>query len=289
VNGSPISEAEFVLLRDLIHREAGIFLSPVKKALLVGRLSRRLRELGLPSFGAYYRYVQSESDPAERVRLLDCICTHETHFFRESRQFDFLLGRVLPQWEAQAAAGARPRQIRAWSAGCSTGEEPYSLAMALLSRLDAGWRVEILGTDLSTRALAKAQAALWPIDKAPEIPPAHRKAFMLRGVGPQQGWMKAGRQVRSVVRTLRHNLNDAWTPPGPFDLIFCRNVLIYFSQQSRSRVIERLLSALSPTGYLFLGHAESLSAVTNRLRSVGPTAYSWPEGSGRATPGRVAS
>ncbi len=266
-----ISAKEFALFRDLIHRESGIFLSEAKKALVVGRLGRRLRELGLASLGAYYRLL-AEGDEQERVRMLDCICTNETHFFREPRQFEFLEQQVFPEWAARAA----PRRIRAWSAACSTGEEPYSLAMTLLAHFppSSGWTLEILASDLSTRALDQARAGLWSIDKAREIPERYLKAFMLRGRGRQEGVMKAGPEIRSLVRFQRVNLNqDRYPVAGPFDLVFCRNVLIYFDAASKARVVHRLLDQLAPGGFLFLGHAESLTGVSDGGRSVGPTVY----------------
>lgn len=275
----PLNDIEFVQLRDVIYRNAGIFLSTAKKALLAGRLARRLRELGLGSFGDYYRHVRSGTDPQELSRLLEAICTHETHFFREPRQFEFLEQRLVPQWEMEAAAGRRPRRVRVWSAGCSTGEEPYSLAMSLLALLgqDRGWHVDILATDLSSRALARAEAAVWPIAKAAEIPPVYQRAFMLRGTRSQEGLMKAGPRIRSAVRFEPYNLSQAGTRyDGPFDAILCRNVLIYFDAPSRSKVVHHLIANLAPSGVLFLGHSESLNGVTNRLSSVGPTVYGWP-------------
>jgi len=269
-----ISAKEFALFRDLIHRESGIFLSEAKKALVVGRLGRRLRELGLSSLGAYYRLL-AEGDEQERMRMLDCICTNETHFFREPRQFEFLEQQVFPEWAARAAAG-RPRRIRAWSAACSTGEEPYSLAMTLLARFppSSGWTLEILASDLSTRALDQARAGLWSVDKAREIPERYLKAFMLRGRGPQEGVMKAGPEIRSLLRFQRVNLNqDRYPVPGAFDLVFCRNVLIYFDVASKAGVVHRMLDQLAPGGYLFLGHAESLTGLSDRGRIVGPTVY----------------
>jgi len=271
----PLSQSEFAAFQGLIYREAGIFLSDVKKALLVGRLSRRLRELSLPTFAAYHRLVQE--DESERVRMIDSICTNETHFFREPRQFEFLERQLLPIWRADAERGERTRTVRAWSAACSTGEEPYSLAMLLLDGLP-GWGVEILATDLSTRVLEKARTALFPIERSTEIAPAYLRRFMLRGVGPQEGRMKAGPEIRSVVRFQRMNLVDAsYAAPPAFDLVFCRNVLIYFKQETKARVVERLLRHLAPRGHLFLGHAESAMGLTSRVRSVGPNVYI-PEG-----------
>ena len=278
-----ISAKEFALFRDLIQRESGIFLSEAKKALVVGRLGRRLRELGLRSLAAYYRLLV-EGDEQERTRMLDCICTNETHFFREPRQFEFLEQRVFPDWAARAAAG-RPRRIRAWSAACSTGEEPYSLAMTLLAHFppSSGWTLEILASDLSTRALDQARAGLWSVDKAREIPERYLKAFMLRGTGAQEGVMKAGPEIRSLLRFQRVNLNqDRYPVQGPFDLVFCRNVLIYFDVASKARVVHRLLDELAPGGYLFLGHAESLTGLSDRGRSVGPTVYVRAHEPGRA-------
>src|SRR5689334_3217401 len=151
-----LNTREFRLFQRLIHREAGIHLSDAKKVLVEGRLARRLRELAL-DFDAYYRLV--EGDEAERVRMLDCICTNETHFFREPRQFEFLETHVFPEWRARAEAGTMARRIRVWSAGCSTGEEPYSVAMAFLARFppSSGWEIEVVATDLSTRVLDRAQ------------------------------------------------------------------------------------------------------------------------------------
>jgi chemotaxis protein methyltransferase CheR len=269
---------EFRLFQGLIQREAGIHLSDAKKVLVEGRLARRLRDLGL-DFGAYYGLV--ESDSQERVRMLDCICTNETHFFREPRQFEFLESQVFPEWRARAEAGERSRRVRVWSAGCSTGEEPYSVAMAFLASFppSSGWEIEIVATDLSTRVLERAQAAVWAIDKAKEIPGGYLKAFMLRGTGPEEGRMKAGPLVRSRVRFHRLNLNaEPFTFAGRFDLVFCRNVLIYFDAASKARVVGRLLDRLDPQGYLLLGHAETVTGLNVRTRSVGPTVYRHADG-----------
>jgi chemotaxis protein methyltransferase CheR len=272
----PLTELEFSLFQALVEREAGLHLSASKRALLVGRLSRRVWSLGLSSFGAYHRLVTSPGQEAERTRMLDCLCTNETHFFRQPRQFDFLWRDVFPEWARLAARGRMSRRVRVWSAGCSTGEEPYSLAMALLSRFPpgSGWDVEVLATDLSTWALERARQGLWSIDKSAHVPQHLLRSFMLEGVRSQQGWMKAGPALRDVLRFARVNLNDerSW-PQGPFELIFCRNVLIYFSASSRARALEGLLRRLRSTGYLFLGHAESLTSSAEPTRCVAPNIY----------------
>jgi chemotaxis protein methyltransferase CheR len=272
---SPITEKEFALFQELIHHQAGIFLRPEKKDLLTGRLGRRLRELNLTSFGAYFRHLMEKGEE-ELTHLLDAISTNETHFFREPRHFDFLEQSVFRAWEADAVAGRRSRWIRVWSAGCSTGEEPYSLAMALWNRFPpaTGWQMEILATDLSTRALERAGKAVWPVEKAKEIPRRYLTAFMLKGVRSQEGKMMAGHEIRSVVRFAQLNLNSkVYAVTGLFDLVFCRNVLIYFDDDTKTRVIRGLLGHLAPGGYLFLGHAESLNGLTDRVRSVQPTVY----------------
>ena len=262
---------DFRLFQRLIHREAGIHLSDAKRVLVEGRLARRLRELNL-DFGAYYDLVV-END-RERVRMLDCICTNETHFFREPRQFEFLENRVFPEWREQAEAGRRPRRVRVWSAGCSTGEEPYSVAMSFLAFFESAFEVEILATDLSTRVLDKARAGVFPMEKAKEIPTRHLKAFMLKGTGPEEGWMKVGPELRAVVNFRRLNLNaEPFELPGPFDLILCRNVLIYFDAPAKARVLGRLLDRLDPRGYLCLGHSETMTGLNTRARGAGPTIY----------------
>jgi chemotaxis protein methyltransferase CheR len=287
-----ITQSEFALLQELIQRESGICLGPEKKALMVGRLAVRLRALGFDSFRAYYRCVLD--DGQERARMLECICTNETSFFREPRQFKFLEERVFPTWKTEAEAGRRPRRIRAWSAGCSTGEEPYSLAMLLRSDFapEEGWQIEIRATDLSRLVLNQARAAIWSLDGASEIPERYVKRFMLRGTGSQADRMKAGSEIRSLIRFSKLNLNEGdYDIHGPFDLILCRNVLIYFAAESRLRVIGRLLDLLARDGLLLLGHSESLIGLTERVEPLIPTIYRLVDGSvpRGAGPGRGAT
>lgn len=269
-----LTTPEFTRIQRLIHHQAGIFLPDAKRALVVARLGRRVRDLGLGSFGAYFELV--EADPAEHTRMLDAICTNETRFFREPRQFDFLETDVLPSWKQRGEAGLAPKRIRVWSAACSTGEEPYSLAMLLRTHfpLEAGWTVEILASDLSTKVLAAAGEAVWPVERAEDIPPPYRRAYMFRGIRGEEGKMRAQPKIRSMVSFQRINLvDDRYPVDGPFDLIFCRNVLIYFDRETKAAVIDRLTRHLSPTGMLFLGHSETLHSGNHALRHVGPTAY----------------
>jgi chemotaxis protein methyltransferase CheR len=270
----PPSDREFRLFQELVLRETGIFLTEAKKALLVGRLARILRQLGLASWMDYFLLV--EKNLAERVQMFDALCTHETSFFREPAQFAYLSERVFPQWREAAAERRRSRQIRVWSAGCSSGEEPYSIAMSLLDAFprEAGWGVEVIATDLSTRVLAKAEEGVWPIERASAIPTPLLKRFMLRGISRREGTMKAGPELRSAVRFARLNLNaPAYGVGAGFDLVFCRNVLIYFKPERRLEVAERLSRHLAPHGLLLLGHAESLVGASSQLASVGPMVY----------------
>jgi chemotaxis protein methyltransferase CheR len=269
-----LTTREFRLFQSLVQREAGIFLSDQKRALLIGRLTPRLRALSLPSFGAYYDLVSA--DRAALAQMIDSICTNETSFFREPKQFNFLETQVLPAWRAAAARGERRKSIRAWSAACSTGEEPYSIAMLLAASLP-DWSIEVLASDLSTKALGAASAGVWSIDRAQQIPARFRRTFMLRGSGAQEGRMAARPELSALIRFAQINLNhDAYPVGGKFDLIFCRNVLIYFDQPSKRRIINRLLDRLDPSGYFFLGHSESLTSF-ERVRAAGPTVYALAE------------
>lgn len=272
----PLEDLEFTRFQALIAEASGIALGEVKRALLAGRLGRRVRELGLPGFGAYYKRVVKDPTGQELVRMLDLVATNETSFFREPTHFEYLAARVIPGWRAAAAAAERGRTVRVWSAACSTGQEPYSLAMLLLDQLPAseGWTIEILGTDLSTRALQVAQAATWPVKQAAQIPPAYLQRFMQRGVGARDGQMRATPELRATVRFERLNLHqDRWPSAGPFDLILCRNVLIYFSPEGARAVVRRLADRLVPGGHLFVGHAEAVHGAAAQLRAVAPTMY----------------
>jgi chemotaxis protein methyltransferase CheR len=275
-----LTPALFAKFQSLIYKESGIWLGTHKHALLTGRLARRLRMLGLSTMKEYFHLVSQSDQQHERAVMIDCITTNETHFFREPRHFDFLTRQVFPRWKREAAAGERLSRLTIWSAGCSTGEEPYSLAMLLLKHFppDQGWFVEVLGTDISTRVLEKARAAIFPIEKSKEIPREFLRAYMLKGTGEQSGVMRAGPELQKMVRFARVNLSaDAYPIDGAFDLIFCRNVLIYFDQQSKQKVIAGLLQHLASSGLLFVGHSEHLGGISPRLKSLAPTVYASAE------------
>lgn len=273
---STLAPGLFAKYQKLIYQEAGIWLATHKHALLTGRLARRLRLLGLSNMQEYYQLVTQPDQQHERAVMIDCITTNETHFFREPRHFDYLVRQVFPKWQQEAAARERLMRLRIWSAGCSSGEEPYSLAMLLLKHFpqDQGWDLEVLGTDISTRVLERARAAVYPIEKSKEIPAEHLRAYMLKGRGDHKAVMKVSPELHRVVRFARVNLHaDSYPLLGSFDLIFCRNVLIYFDQDSKTKVIGGILRHLSPTGLLFVGHSEHLGGIAPDLKTVAPTIH----------------
>ena len=266
----------YLKFQRLIHQESGIWLGDSRAALLCGRLSRRLRVLKMSSLDQYYDLVLDAGQHEERIAMIDAITTNETRFFRNPRHFEFLEARAVARWRSEAEQGLRPKKIRLWSAGCSSGEEPYSLAMLLARHLpaDQGWDVTILATDLSTRMLAHARSGIYSIANAVDIPEPLLKDYMLKGIGQQSGHMKVTPQLQDMVDFRKLNLHrDPFPQDGFFDAILCRNVLIYFDAPSRQKTLEHLIRCLARTGILFVGQAENLSSFTPRLRSLVPAAY----------------
>ena len=208
--------------------------------------------------------------------MIDAITTNETRFYREPRQFEFLVQRVFPHWQADAERGLRSRRVKIWSAGCSSGEEPYTVAMLLARHLPAeqGWDTRILATDISTRVLEKARKGIYPIARSAELPKDLLHAFMLRGMAERQGEMKVKVEIQQMIDFQRLNLDrESDLVEGPFDAIFCRNVLIYFDSASKQRVVTSLIRHLMANSLLFVGHAENLTTVFPQLRSLEPTIY----------------
>ena len=271
-----VSPALFQKFQKLIYAETGIWLGSSKTALLCGRLFRRLRTLGITSLQTYYECVVQPDQHEERARMIDAITTNETRFYREPRQFEFMVQRVFPRWRAEAERALRPKRIRIWSAGCSSGEEPYTVAMLLARHLpaDEGWDVRLLATDISNRVLEKARAGVYPIARSAELPKDLLHSFMLRGMAERKGEMKVRVEIQQMVDFRRLNLDrESDLNEGPFDAIFCRNVLIYFDAASKRRVVANLVRHLLASGVLFVGHAENLHSVSSQLQSLEPTIY----------------
>lgn len=271
-----VSPALYQKFQKLIYDEAGIWLGSSKTALLCGRLSRRLRALHIDSLEDYYQCVTQRDQQEERAQMIDAITTNETGFFRGPKQFDFLVQSVFQPWLQGAERGLRPKRVRIWSAGCSSGEEPYTLAMLLAKHLPAhdGWDTRLLATDISTRMLEKARKGIYDVTRSTEIPTDLLLSFMLRGFADRCGQMKVKIAIQQMVDFEYLNLNQEPCPvEGMFDVIFCRNVLIYFDGASRRRVVTNLVRHLAAGGFLFLGHAESLTNLSLPLRSLGPATY----------------
>ncbi|MFT3914259.1 MAG: protein-glutamate O-methyltransferase CheR [Anaeromyxobacteraceae bacterium] len=270
-----LSDLDFTLFQALIERETGIFLPQVKAPFLTGRLDRRVRELGLASYRDYLDLCQRDVD--ERTRLLEAIATHETSFFREPKQWALLESDVFPRWRTEVAQGRRPPKARLWSTACATGEEAWSLAMALLAAFPPGclpggasWDLAILATDFSSKALARAREGRYPALKKPQIPP---EKLLLHWDEDADGALVARDSLRRLVHFDRVNLIRGGWPIPQFDLIFCRNVLIYFEPDVRAKVVDRLLGKLEPDGYLFLGGAESAGKAAAKVRTIIPSVY----------------
>jgi chemotaxis protein methyltransferase CheR len=271
-----VSPALFQKFQKLIYAETGIWLGSSKTALLCGRLFRRLRVLEMDSLATYYECVAQPDQLEERARMIDAITTNETRFFREPRQFEFMIQKVFPRWRADAERGSRPKRVRIWSAGCSSGEEPYTLAMLLDKYLPAeeGWDVRLLATDISNRVLEKARKGIYPIARSAELPPDLLHSFMLRGTAEREGEMKVKVELQQRIDFRRLNLDQACDlAEAPFDAILCRNVLIYFDAASKRRVVANLCRHLIANGLLFVGHAENLNSMFPELRSLEPTIY----------------
>lgn len=261
-----ISDDDFAQLTALLRERTGIHIPPGKKPLLAARLSERIRTLGLASYADYHRRVVS-SGGVELSHMTDAVCTNETRFFRDTEQLDHLERAVLPAW-IKAAKGQR--RIRVWSAGCSTGEEAFTIAMWLLAKLpsELGFSIEVFATDISNAALDRARASRWSAARMQEVPEAYRHRFF--ELDPATGDYTPSRELRNVIRFQRFNLCDWYYPVmGRFDLIFCRNVLIYFDTATRAGVTRRLVERLTPEGVLLLGLSESLLAVRDGSLSPG--------------------
>jgi chemotaxis protein methyltransferase CheR len=269
-----LSTADFDRLRSLIHAECGIRLGPEKKTMLEIRLRRRLRHLQLSSYTEYCRYLfASASKNEELVPLIDSVTTNKTDFFREPDHFEYLVSKALPNLDLQTDA---TRKSLIWSAGCSSGEEPYTLAMVLseYAQDHPAFRFSVLATDICTTVLEKAGKGIFKTDVIRPVPAHLRKKYLMRSRDPASDLVRVVPELRAKIEFRRINFMDAdWPLPASPEIIFCRNVIIYFDRQTQVRLLEKLTRHLMPGGYFFSGHSESLQNMDLPLISVGPAVY----------------
>lgn len=267
VEAVPLSEEDFERFRHFIHDRAGISLTPHKRQMVSSRLQRRLRHLGLRSFHAYLEYVSEPSQDRERQHLIDLLTTNETYFYREPAHFEFLLKDILPAY--------RGSPMRVWSAACSSGEEVYTLAMVLAEGLGIGdWR--ILGSDISSRMVEAARQGLYPLDRAKRLPTDWLGKYCLKGVRSQAGNLLIDPRLKARVQLEQRNLKRPLVDGERFDVVFLRNVLIYFDIPTKQQVIDGLTRAIQPGGYLFISHVESLHSLKTKLEMVRPSVFRKP-------------
>ncbi len=269
-----LTNEEFDKLSRFIYKESGIKMPPVKRVMLQSRLQKRLRELNMSNFKEYCEYVFSrEGLNNEIIHMLDVVSTNKTDFFREPVHFEFLQGVVLPEFIGQRSTN---RTIKIWSAGCSSGEEPYTIAIVLaeFAEQNLGFDFSILGTDISTQILQKAIDAVYKEDRVAIIPLELKRKHLLRSKDRANPTVKIGPHLRKKVRFARLNFMDSqYDIAETFDVVFCRNVLIYFDRETQERVIAKLCEKLRVGGYFFLGHSESIMNMTLPLKQIKPTIF----------------
>jgi len=268
-----ISDREFNELRSFIHAHTGIALSDHKRALVCSRLGKRLRAHGLKGYSEYYELLtENDPDELELVEMINAITTNKTDFFREPHHFKFIAEEVFPAIRAHS----HDRRVRLWSAASSSGEEAYSLAItAHESFADiANWDFKILATDIDTNMLNRGELGVYNADHAARVPDPLRKRYFLRGQGEHAGRFMVKPELQSIVRFKRLNLMDnPWPMRGLFDVIFCRNVIIYFDKATQRNLINRMAHQLKPGGYLMLGHSESLHGISTRFQFINHSIY----------------
>jgi chemotaxis protein methyltransferase CheR len=270
-DGPILGEAEFDFLRHVIGENAGIVLGPTKRQLVQSRLSPRLRELGLSSYTKYCEHLR-ESGPEELVALINALTTNVTAFFRENHHFEALAQYMLPQ---ALERNQRSRRVRLWSAGCSSGEEAYCLAVIASEVLppQQHWDLKILASDIDSNVLATAERGIYSLDRLANVSPQRLQCYFRKGMAEQAGNVRVSSQLAAQVSFRTLNLLHEWPMRGPFDVIFCRNVMIYFDQATRERLISRFAELLAPEGYLCLGHSEAIHTGTALFKLVGKTIY----------------
>lgn len=258
------NDKEFRLFQRMLLDRLGIFLPDQKKALVSHRLWKRLQARQLNCFSDYYQLINQPDEQLELNQVLELLTTNETYFFREPRHFEFLRDNILPGFDAR-------RTLRVWSAASSTGEEPYSLAMLLTDRRAGPW--ELVASDVNQSVLDKARRGIYRDQRTEQIPEVYRQRFCRKGTGPYEGCLRIVPELRERVRFQQVNLNQALPELGRFDLVFLRNVMIYFDDTTKRDVLNRVARVLQPDGWLFVGHSESLQGIDSEFRALAPAIY----------------
>lgn len=273
-------DRDYEFIRGLVYTHSRINLGADKKELVSARLGKRLRATGLATITDYCRYLQGPKAGEELPHLIDVISTNHTYFFRENAHFDFLTQTILPELIAARQAARWPR-LNLWSAACSSGEEPYTLALVLdqfFGRQAAAWPWQLDATDISNPVLKKAREGIYKADAVEKIPPAQLRAFFQEGTGPLAGTYRVKPALQQNIRFRQLNLLGPSLPfSEPFQVIFCRNVMIYFDRATQEELVTRLARLLVPGGYLLVGHSESLTGIKHSLESVRPAVYRRPK------------
>lgn len=270
---APLNDADFTKLSNFIYVNYGIKLPISKKIMLQSRLASRLKINGMKSYAEYTKYVLSgDANESEIVHMIDLVSTNKTDFYREAAHFDFMKEVVLPKF----IAGDSRQPFKIWSSASSSGEEAYTIAMVISEFIENNRKIdfEILGTDISARILEKAKLGIYPLDRVDVIPLSQKKKYLLRSKDEENPMVRIVPHLRTKARFQRLNLMDtSYNVPKDFDIIFCRNVLIYFDRETQEKVINKLCMHLKPGGYFFLGHSESISGIDVPLKPLKPTLF----------------
>lgn len=263
------SEKDFHFIRDLISDRTGIVLADHKADMVYGRLSRRLRELNLNTFNEYLSSIKH--DETELINFINALTTNLTAFFREKHHFDFMKSKLLPELIKKKTN----KRLRIWSAGCSSGEEPYTIAMTVRELLPntRGWDVKILATDLDSNMVRKAQQGIYTEDRVNGLSKEQLRKWVGKASAEQSSMVEMSDDLRKMITFKQLNLMHEWPMKGPFDIIFCRNVLIYFNKETQAMLFDRYADMLDDDGHLFIGHSESMYKICDRFDLLGQTIY----------------
>lgn len=266
-----LTDRDFDRIRNLAMKHLGIALADTKRELVYSRLTKRLRQLGMSGFSDYCDLLET-GGAGELVHFTNAITTNLTSFFRENHHFEALTKTLLPELMKKKS---RDRRLRIWSAGCSTGEEPYSIAMAVKETILQGshWDVKILATDIDSNVLATASHGVYGLERVGNISQKRLKQWFMRGRGEHEGMAKVSSELQDMITFRRLNLMEEWPVKGYFDVIFCRNVVIYFDKETQKNLFDRFAEKVDDHGYIIVGHSESLFNVTDRFELLGQTIY----------------